>query len=400
MKILFLSISGAVSNIRNRGIYPDLMRYFSEHGHEVFIVCPFERRISKKTNLKTENNVHILGVRTLNMTKSNFFEKGIATILIEFQFEKAINKYFKGISFDLILYSTPPISFNSLINKLKHKHKAKTYLMLKDIFPQNAVDLGFLRKNGIMYTYFRNKEKKLYEISDYIGCMSQANVEYLIKNNSYLNKDKIGICPNAIEIKERSVKDKKTIFSEYKIPFDRPVFLYGGNLGAPQGIEFLLDTLSEFLNREDCYFLIVGSGTKSNLIKNWVNLHNPSNVSHIPMLSREKYEKLEACCDVGMIFLDSRFTIPNFPSRLLAYLECKMPVIMATDASTDIGIIAEQNRFGLWSKSGDLDRIKENILNLISNAHLRVKMGISGFDYLSKNYQVSVAYNEIIQKLN
>lgn len=400
MNILFLSISSAVSNIHNRGIYPDLMRYFALHGHEVYIVCPFERRTGKETSLETEKNVHILGVRTLNITKSIFFEKGIATILIEYQFGKAIDKYLKDISFDLILYSTPPISFNSLINRLKYKYKAKTYLMLKDIFPQNAVDLGFISKNGIVYNYFRNKEKKLYELSDFIGCMSPANLTYLLKNNTYIDQDKVAICPNAIEIKERSAINRKTLLSEYNIPFDRPIFLYGGNLGAPQGIDFLLETLFEFLNRDDCYFLIVGSGTKSNLIKDWIKLHNPSNITFIPMLSREKYEELEACSDVGMIFLDRRFTIPNFPSRLLAYLECKMPVIIASDRSTDIGMIAQQNSFGLWSHSGDLDKIKENILTLISNVQLRVGMGENGFSFLSTNYHVSVAYNEIIKKIN
>lgn len=400
MNILFLSISNAISNLNNRGIYPDLLRYFAGQGHQVTIVCPYERRTKQSTQIKVSGNVTTVGVKTLNITKSNFLEKGIATLLIEYQYEKAIKKHLGTKEFDLILYATPPITFNKLISNLKNKFGAKTYLMLKDIFPQNAVDLGFMRKNGLMYTYFRNKEKKLYEISDYIGCMSEANVEYLIKNNSFLNKDKIGICPNAIDIKERSVKDKKTIFSEYKIPFDRPVFLYGGNLGAPQGIEFLIDTLSEFLNREDCYFLIVGSGTCSKLLLKWINLRNPSNISFIPMLSREKYEELEACCDVGMIFLDRRFTIPNFPSRLLAYLECKMPIIMATDSSTDIGIIAEQNNFGLWSQAGDIDKIKKNILALISNAPLRVEMGINGFRYLSKNYHVSTAYNDIIQRIN
>jgi aspartate 1-decarboxylase len=54
--------------------------------------------------------------------------------------------------------------------------------MLKDIFPQNAVDLGMIKTTGIkslLYKYFRRKEKGLYFISDRIGCMSQANVDYV-----------------------------------------------------------------------------------------------------------------------------------------------------------------------------------------------------------------------------
>ena len=48
MKILFLSVSTAVSNINNRGIYPDLLREFVAKGHEIYIVCPSERRYKKK----------------------------------------------------------------------------------------------------------------------------------------------------------------------------------------------------------------------------------------------------------------------------------------------------------------------------------------------------------------
>src|SRR5690606_1381098 len=121
--------------LNNRGIYPDLINHFVAQGHELFIVCPVERRQKIKTFIKKDKNVSILGVKTLNITKSNFFEKGIATLLIEKQFDKAIKKHFDNQKFDLILYSTPPITFNSLIKKLKIKHQAKTYLLLKDIFP-------------------------------------------------------------------------------------------------------------------------------------------------------------------------------------------------------------------------------------------------------------------------
>ena len=152
MNILFLSISSAVSDLNNRGIYPDLIRLFAANNHGVYIVCPSERRFNKKAKYMTNGNVNTLEVKTLNITKSNFIEKGIATFLIENQYSRAINKYFTSIKFDLILYVTPPISFNSLINKLKIKHKCKSYLMLKDIFPQNAVDLGLIKKKVFSIT--------------------------------------------------------------------------------------------------------------------------------------------------------------------------------------------------------------------------------------------------------
>ena len=400
MKVLFLSISTAVSDINNRGIYPDLLRYISNQGHDVFIVCPFERKTKKKTRLLQNGNVNILGVKTLNITKTNFLEKTLATLLIEKQYNTAINKHFSGYSFDLILYTTPPITFNNLIEKLKLKHNARTFLMLKDIFPQNAADLCIMKENGMIYNFFRSKEKVLYRISDFIGCMSQANVNYLYKNDPEIKRDKIVICPNAIELKNRELSNKNSILNRYKIPNNIPIFLYGGNLGVPQGIPNLIKVLERNQSRKDCFFLIIGSGNKSNLIVDFIQKGNFDNILYIPMLERIDYDELEACCDIGMIFLDHRFTIPNFPSRMLAYLECKHPLLIATDENTDIGKIAVENNFGTWSNSNDIDSICSSIDFFIKNPLKRKEMGQNGYDFLVKNYQVSNAYKSIFDKFN
>ncbi len=397
MNILFLSISSAVSDINNRGIYPDLIRLFAANNHGVYIVCPSERRFNKKTKYTTNDNVNTLEVKTLNITKSNFIEKGIATVLIQHQFSRAIKKYFSDIKFDLILYATPPISFNSLINKLKIKHNCKTYLMLKDIFPQNAVDLEIIKESSLLYKYFKRKEKLLYSVSDYIGCMSKANIEFMINNND-IKIEKLEICPNAINIINRKTGySKEEIFDKHNIPQNVPVFLFGGNLGLAQGIEFLLEVLNSNKNRTDCFILIVGEGNKSNLIKNWITLNKPTNVKLINRLERKEYDVLESFCDVGMVFLDSRFTIPNFPSRLLSYMECKLPLLIASDKVSDLGPTAKSNEFGLWSESNDINQFNKNLDFYIKNIEDRKRMGINAYNFLTKNYDVSYSYDAIMK---
>ena len=107
------------------------------------------------------------------------------------------------MKFDLILYSTPPITFTKVIALAKKENPgAKTYLMLKGIFPQNAIDLGMLSISGLkglLYKSFRKKEKRLYELSDFIGCMSPANVKYVLKYNPEVDVSKVEICPNSFE---------------------------------------------------------------------------------------------------------------------------------------------------------------------------------------------------------
>jgi glycosyltransferase involved in cell wall biosynthesis len=397
VEILFLTLSQIISDISKRGVYPDLMRKFAKEGHNVYITCPFERRLKRATGLSSNGNVSILGVKTFNITKSNVIEKGIGTLLIDYQYQKAIKRHLSDINFDLVIYSTPPITFNSVILSIKKKFGSKSYLLLKDIFPQNAVDLGLFSRKSPFYWFFREKEKKLYSLSDFIGCMSQANVEYVLKHNSNISKEHVEVCPNSIELQtEKKYVDKESILSKYGIPPDMPILVYGGNIGKPQGIDFLIEVLKSNVNRSDVFFLITGSGTEYHKLDAFNKRWKPNNMLLLSEISQTDYDQLVHICDVGLIFLDKRFTIPNYPSRLLSYLENKIPVLMATDRISDIGTFAEEHGYGLWVESGDLELFNKKLNYLLSNKELLVTMGENGYQYLLKNYTVDIAYKTII----
>lgn len=400
MNVIFLTIS-RIREIKSRGIYADLMRKFRDEGHNVYIITPCERQFALPTSLSEVDGVHILGVRTLNIQKTNVVEKGLGTVLLETQFANAIKKYLKGISFDLILYSTPPITFTNVVKSLKRKNpNAISYLLLKDIFPQNAVDLGMFSKNSLLYRYFRNKEVNLYKHSDYIGCMSPANVEFVLEHNKYISHDRVEIAPNSVEIIENTVDiDRRAIREKYTLPIDKPIFIYGGNLGKPQGVNFLIQCLDANCQRNDCHFLIVGNGTEYNKLENWYTVAKATNVSLFSRLPKEDYDVLVQSCDVGLIFLDHRFLIPNYPSRLLSYLEYKMPVIAATDLNTDIGTIAEKNGFGYWCESKWVEDFTACVNKCIAVPENIREMGERGYQFLLENYQVANTYQKIVSHI-
>ena len=401
MNVVFLTIS-SFTDIAARGIYPDLLRKFVEEGHKVYVVSPRERRYGIETGIVKQGETTLLGVKTLNIQKTNVIEKGIGTVSLEYQFKSAIRQYLGDISFDLILYSTPPITFPKVIQYLKKKNpKATTYLLLKDIFPQNAVDLGMMSKSGakgILYRFFRNKEKKLYALSDFIGCMSPANVEYVLQNNPEIVEKRVEVAPNSIELVKGTYVDKVTIRRKYHLPIDCPIFIYGGNLGKPQGIPFIIDCLSANAARNDCHFLIVGTGTELPKMRKWWTDTHPQSVTLIDGLPKKEYDELVSACDVGMIFLDYRFSIPNYPSRLLSYLENKMPVICATDPNTDIGRIAEKNGYGLWCESNSVESFSI-ILDKIIHSDIK-RMGLAGYKFLCSSYLTTNTYDAIINHVN
>jgi glycosyltransferase involved in cell wall biosynthesis len=399
MNILFLTLS-RINSIEDGGIYSDLLRKFRDQGHNVTIVNPKERKFKKSTSYTFENGVNILSVWTTNFQKTNLLEKGITTLLIEYFYFFSIKKYVQYKKIDLILYSTPPITFTNLISKLKKQTNATTYLLLKDIFPQNAVDLDLFKKNSFLYKYFKRKEKILYKISDFIGCMSPANRHYILKENPEIREDKIEINPNSIEVLDISNKNvtSKDMLLKYQIPLDKTLFLFGGNLGLPQGIEFVKKQIANCNSIQKAFFLIIGNGTEFGNLKNWIESEQLNNVVLIQELSKTDYEEITRLAQVGLIFLNPKFTIPNFPSRILCYMQNKLPVICATDIITDIGTIASENGYGYSCLTNDLESFYNFVTKLLDE-NLREEMGNKAFKYLNKEYSVESSYYKIIEKL-
>ena len=404
MNVLFLT-TGRIDSIEQHSIYPDLLRYFRNQGHKVYTVGSLQKREGKETELKEDHGAKMLYVKIGNLTQTNLIEKGISTVRVESQYLSAIKKYFSDVKFDLVLYSTPPITLVKVVEYVKNRDGAKTYLLLKDIFPQNAVDLGMMNKQGIkgfIYKFFRRKEKALYKISDYIGCMSQANVNYVIKNNPEVDPSVVEICPNCVEVIDKSVAwDKRiSIRQKYAIPLNKKVFIYGGNLGKPQGISFLIECLKSQEKNEEAFFLIVGSGTEYYKLEKYISECNPINVKLMQRLPKEDYDTMVGACDVGMIFLDHRFTIPNFPSRLLSYMQAKIPVLAVTDPNTDIGNVIGEGGFGWWCESNNTEMFNENINLALNTSEDEIK-GIKEkeWNYLIDNYSTKQGYETIITRI-
>lgn len=399
MNILFLTLSN-IDNIHEHDIYQDLMREFIKNGHNVYIVSAIEKRKNIATNVKEFEKCKILQVKIGNQSKCSFVEKGISLITLKKNYENAIKNFFADVRFDIILYSTPPITLAPLVSKLKKQHNAFTYLMLKDIFPQNAVDLNIMNKKGLIYKYFRLCEKKLYKNSDFVGCMSPANVEYILKNNS-INAKKVRICPNAFALNSQTdiLENELSILrKKYNIPEEKVVFIYGGNLGKPQGIDFLAECLKAEKENKKIYFVIVGAGSEYEKLEKAIANYEIDNVSLINYLPRYEYYKLLKIASVGMIFLDYRFTIPNFPSRLLSYMANKLPVVCAVDDATDVGIIAQENGFGMYCSSKDVNAFC-NMINKMCDSNI-CDMGNKAYEYMKKEYAVSNVYDEILDAYN
>ena len=393
MKVLMLTI-GQIDSLQKESVHINVIRALIGAGHSVSVLCSRERRLGLPTEYSVESGIKIVRLRTLNVTRCSLLEKGVSMLLLEHQFVGAIKKYFKDDEFDLVIYNTPPITLANVVKYCKKKFGCKSYLMLKDIFPQNAVDLGMMSTRGItgiLYKMFRAKEKKLYKYSDGIGCMSNANIEYLKAHNDNLDGKVIELFPNAVIVKSPHAPQKtknRDVLDRLGVAADKMVFIYGGNLGKPQRLDFVAEAIKECCNIDGICFIIVGKGVEKK--KLFAKLKGVANVIALDALPKDEYERLCGQCDVGMVALDKRFTIPNYPSRMLSYLENAMPIFACTDKNTDVkDLVEDQAKCGKWCPSGDVDAFKECVEWFVANRDRLEQLGVNGYEYMAVNFNVA-----------
>lgn len=386
MRVLYIATSFPEPR-KGATIYTDLAEALHEAGHQVIVAVSEQAKNKKRTELKNERGFEVLRIVTGNYYDVGLIEKGITTLKIPFLMRKGINEYLNNREFDFILFEAPPVTNAGLIAWAKKKYNCPAYLMLKDIFPQNAADLGIIKQNGILFKYFSTMEKKLYKTADIIGCMSIANRQYIIDHNPWMDPAKIEIFPNTKKITDNIKTETLQMREILSIPRDSTVFLFGGNMGRPQNINLLCRAIKECKEERGIFFLFVGRGTDRYLLEQTIKENNIKNALLIENLPRDEYEQITKECDVGLIVLDKRFTIPNYPSRILSYMEYAKPILAATDKVTDLKDLIKESDCGEWVWSGDSDKFIAKIKEISKSNKLETS-GKNGRDYMEKHFQI------------
>ena len=147
--------------------------------------------------------------------------------------------------------------------------------------------------------------------------------------------------------------------------------------------------------------MIAGSGTDRHFLEEYVETEQPGHVKLFGQIPKSEYDKMIACCNVGLIFLDQRFTIPNFPSRLLAYMQAGLPILACTDTNTDIGEVIVENGFGWWCESKSVSAFEDRIRAIMRiEKQMLNQMGARAWHILNEQYSVTDGYKIIMDSLH
>jgi glycosyltransferase involved in cell wall biosynthesis len=396
MNILFLMQT--YIDIRSaNAMYNSLVSEFVKHGHHVTIVA--SNLGKENTNLRMEGDGEVLRVKTLPLLKVNPILKGIANLLLSTQYRLAMRKYLPGRKFDLIVTPTPPITLTRLAKSLKRQYNSKLFLILRDIFPQNAVDLGMMSKRSLFYYVFRSMEKELYRTADAIGCMTEGNIGYIKKNNPDLNHTKLNLLPNWNTISSMPVTHNIEIIEKYNLK-DKFIVVFGGNLGISQKVENLVDFAKIHQDKKDLLILVIGRGTHKKHLLNIIEKNKINSIQVMEFMLRIDYEMIVSISHVGFISLNENFTIPNTPSRTLSYYNYKKPVFAIVDHATDYGNMLEEDNSGFCCLHGDYKGYKDKFDRLYFDAELRKQMGENGYQALLNKYNPEITFKKIAKILS
>ena len=316
MRVLFLGLAVPYLD-DSQNLYSELIIEFHKRGEDITLIAP--AYYDDDVGLDMENGIPVIRVKTLELFDSGKLLKGLANILLPWQYKRALKKYGVDLNFDLVIMPTPPITLTAVAFWLKKKYGSITYLIMRDIFPQNAVDLGLMRSDSFIFKYFRKKEKKTYEVFDSIGCMSQGNIDYVLNHNPEMDPEKFHLLPNWGPLRPFVKEDKIKAFREKYGTEGKFVAIYGGNIGIPQKVENIAYLAKECKDIEDIFFLIIGHGTKKEQLSAIIKKESLSNVLFVDeKLDAAEYFEVLQMADVGLISLSEDFTIPNIPSKALA----------------------------------------------------------------------------------
>lgn len=376
-------------------MYTTLVEEFVNKGYEVTVVAPGK----EKTGINLENGIPVLRVRTLPIKNVPNYLKGISNVFLPYQFERALNKFYKKKSFDFIVSPTPPITLVGLAAKLKRRHNAKFYLILRDIFPQNAVDLGFIKEKGLPHLYFSQLERKLYKEADFIGCMSKGNIDFVMKHNPEVSPMKLHELKNFQKAHKCLDLNPEFIKKKYRIE-NKFVVVFGGNMGKPQQLENVLALAESVVQFSDILFLLLGEGVQMNRIETLAKEKELNNIRILRTLHKLEYQDLLSVCDIGLISLHKDFTIPNIPSKALDYFNLGIPILASLDKATDFGEILDKNNCGLWCYAGEIQEFKKMLLRFYNEPKLKQTMGRNANIYFEKYLTPEIACNTILSKIS
>jgi glycosyltransferase involved in cell wall biosynthesis len=373
----------------------DLAQEVALQGHEITVIVPSLDR-SRPWTVEVLDRVQVLRVAVLPMKDTGYFRRTISEMLLSFIMWQGIRKSpLRSVHWEAAVWYSPSIFLGPLIGALKRSTKCRSYLVLRDIFPEWAVDMGLLRR-GLVYRFFKLVERYQYSVADVVGVQSSSNLGYLAEWATTRGR-RLEVLHNWLAMAPNvgcRISVSATALS------GRTIFVYAGNMGIAQGMDIVLALANRLRDRRDIGFLFVGRGSEVPRLKAFAARCALDNVAFHDEVDPREIPGLLAQCHFGIVALDPRHKTHNVPGKFLAYMQAGLPVLARINAGNDLAELIEKEHVGRAYVGESLDSLLVLAEELCDDKEARVVMSSNARNLAQGSFSVTVAVKQILAALS
>ncbi|TGK24539.1 glycosyltransferase WbuB [Leptospira yasudae] len=372
----------------------DLGKSFLACGHEVTVITPGPE-LNSSYQRSVLDGIKVYRFASGQIKNVSKIKRAINESLLSYRAWRVLRKIFDREKNDLIVYYSPSIFWGMLVRKLKRKWNASSYLILRDFFPQWAIDNGLIGKKSFITKYFRIFERINYDAADTIGIQSPRNVDWF--KNEFPQVRNIEVLFNWAENSPIQLSDypyRRSLGLQNKV-----IFFYGGNIGHAQDMSNILRLAKSMKGFTNAHFVLIGNGDEIELVKRKITQDSLTNLTLLDPVPQEEFKKMLAEFDIGLFTLHKEHQTHNFPGKVLGYMVQGMPILGCVNPGNDLKEIIEEADAGLVTVSGDDETFKENAIRLL-DLNVRRSMGENAKTLLEDRFSVSSAVTKILNAMN
>jgi glycosyltransferase involved in cell wall biosynthesis len=335
----------------------DLSREFVRQGHALTVMLP-TAGLSTPWSLEDFDGVQVLRLSAPKTKDINYVSRTINEFLMPFAMLRNLRKSpLAKERWDGVVWYAPSIFHGPLANALKKASACKGYLIIRDIFPEWAADMGLMSR-GLPYKLFRAVANYQYSVADVIGIQTQGNQSYFADR------------PNSrVEVLKNWLADATNVGCRIDVArgalAGRTIFVYAGNMGVAQGMDVLLDVAERLRSRTDIGFLFVGRGSDASRLRADAKRRGLDNVAFFDEIDPTEIPGLYAQCHIGIVSLDPRHKTHNIPGKFLSYMQAGMPVLASINPGNDLVGMIESEGVGRVCTDHSVDTLHRLALELV-----------------------------------
>lgn len=373
----------------------DLSREFIRQGHEVVVILPTPNMIQPWL-IEDVGGVQVLRLATTRIKDVNYIWRATGEFLMPFMMHRNFRKSpFANRVWDGVVWYAPSIFLAPFANYIKKINGCRSYLIIRDIFPEWALDVGLIGR-GLPYLFFDAVARYQYSVADVIGIQSAGNQIYFERWQKTPGR-KLEVLGNWLggPAKSRcSIRVSDTILA------DRKIFVYTGNIGVAQGLNIFLELAAKFKYRTDVGFLFVGRGRNVEQLQQSAQASGLSNIVFLDEIDPDDMADLYAQCHIGIVALHHRHKSHNIPGKFLAYMQCGLPVLANVNAGNDLATMIRKEKVGLVCESNQLDDLIALAEEMLLQSDINTQLSSRCRQLFEREFSVERAVKQIILALS